>query len=74
MIIDGDGNGTGGAGKIAADHEDDAKFSEGVSESENDGGDYTGKRERKNDGAESAEFVCAEDARSVEKFWIESFE
>jgi len=74
VIVDGDGDGARGAGKIAADHEDDAEFAERVSEGENNSGDYAGERKRKNNAAERAEFVCAENARGVEEFWIESFE
>ena len=53
-----------GAGKISADHENDAEFTEGVRESENDSGNYAGERKRKNDLEKCAPGICAEDAGS----------
>jgi len=73
MIVNGNGDGARGAGKISANHEDDAEFAEGVSESENDGGDYAGERKRKNDLAERTPWISTEDARGGEEFWIEAF-
>ena len=74
VVVDGDGDGARGAGKISANHEDDAKFTERVGKRKNGGGDYTGKRKRKNDLAERAPSICTEDARGGEEFWIEAFE
>ena len=74
MVVDGDGNGAGGPGKISADHKDHAKFAQSVSESENDGRDYTGERKRKSDTTKSAPGTCAENARGGEKFGIETLE
>jgi len=74
VIVNGDGDGASGAGKISANHEDDAKFAESVCEGENDGGDYSRSRKRKNDLAKRAPRVCAEDARGGEEFWVEAFE
>src|SRR5882724_2754236 len=74
VVVDGDGDGARGAGKISADHEDDAKFTEGVGESENNGGDDSRSRKRKNDLAKRAPRVCAEDAGGGEEFRIEAFE
>jgi hypothetical protein len=74
VIVDGDGNGAGGPGEIAAHHEDDAKFAEGVGEGEDDSSDYAWQRKRKNDAAESAPLICAENAGGGEKLWIKSLE
>jgi hypothetical protein len=74
VIVNGDGDGARCTGEIAADHEHDAEFTEGVREGKDNRSDYTRERERKNDGAEDAEFVGAEDSRGVEEFWIEAFE
>src|SRR5262245_59586815 len=41
-VVNGDGNGAGSAGKISANHEDDPKFAESVSESKDESGDHTG--------------------------------
>src|SRR3989440_6371692 len=74
VVVNGDGDGASGTGKISADHEHDAKFAESVSEGENDRGNYAGERKRKNDLAKRAPRVCAEDARGGEEFWVEAFE
>ena len=74
VVVDGDGDGASGAGKISANHEDDAEFAESVGEGENDRGDYSGSRKRKNDLAKCAPRVCAEDAGGGEEFWVEAFE
>lgn len=74
MVVNGDGNGASGSGKVAPNHENHAEFAEGVSESEDDGCDYAGKRERKDDAAKGAKLVGAENARGLEEFWIEAFE
>lgn len=74
VIVDGDRDGAGGAGKISADHEHDAEFAESVSEGEDGGGNYTGERKRKNDLAKGAQGIGAEGARSGEEFWVEAFE
>ena len=74
VVVDGDGDGASGAGKISANHEDDAEFAESVSEGENDRGNYAGERKRKNDLAKRARRVCTEDARGGEEFWVEAFE
>src|SRR5256885_8460857 len=74
VVVNGDGDGASGTGKISADHEDDAKFAESVREGENDRGNYAGERKRKNDLAKRAPRVCAEDAGGGEEFGIEAFE
>lgn len=74
VVVNGDGNGASGAGEIAANHKDDAKFTDRVGKSEDNGSDYSGKRKRKNNSSERAPFVCTEDAGSGEKFWVETFE
>ena len=43
VIVDGNGDGARGAGKIATDHEDNAEFAESVGECEDRGSDYSGK-------------------------------
>ncbi len=74
VVVDRDGDGARGSGKIAADHEDDAKFAEGVSEGQNNSGYYARQRKRKNDASKRAPGIGAEDAGGGEKFWIEAFE
>src|SRR5882757_6018355 len=44
VVVNGDGDGASGARKISANHEDDAKFAESVSEGQNDCGNYAGER------------------------------
>jgi len=74
MIVNGNGDGARGAGKISANHEDDAKFAERVGKRKDDSGDYAGERKRKNDLAERAHRIGTEDVGGGEKFWIEALE
>src|SRR5262249_49631432 len=59
-VVDGDGDGTRSSGKIAADHEDDAEFAEGVCECEDNRGDYSRKGKGEDDAPKGAPIVCAE--------------
>src|SRR5258708_5508688 len=58
VVVNEDGDGASGARKISANHEDDAKFAESVSEGQNDCGNYSRSRKRKNDLAKRAPRVC----------------
>ena len=60
LVVEGDGEGAGGAGDVSAEHEDDAEFADGVGEGEDRRGDERGLRERESDSAEDAERRGAE--------------
>src|ERR1700691_4590432 len=49
LVVDGNGEGAGGAGDVAADHEDDTEFTDRVREAESRGGDdgVRGERQEK---------------------------
>ena len=49
LIVERDGERARGAGKIAADHEDNAEFADGVGEAEYGRGEERSAREREND-------------------------
>lgn len=72
VIVDGDGDGARGTGKISANHEDNTEFAESVSEGQDDGGNYARQRKRKNDLAEGAPGICAEDAGRGKELWVEA--
>src|SRR5262245_48811750 len=74
VVVDGDGDGSRGSWKIAADHEDDAELAEGVGKCEDNGGEHSGKGEREDDTPKRAPVVGAKDSGGGQEFWIESFE
>lgn len=74
MVVDGYGYCASDTGEIATDHEYDTKFTEGVGESKNKRGEYTGKGKWENDPPEGAPGVCAENVGGGDEFWIEAFE
>ena len=62
LVVDGDGESARGAGNVAADHEDDAEFSDGVGEAEGGGCEDGAGGEREENLAKDAEASCAEKA------------
>jgi hypothetical protein len=67
LIVDGDGQGAGSAGDIAADHEDDAEFTHGVGEAKGGCGDYGTEGERQHDFGKDAEASGTEEACLLEE-------
>ncbi len=62
------------AGNVAADHEDDSEFSDGVGEAERGGGEDGALREREKDFAQDAEAVGAEEMSLFEEGGIDGVE
>lgn len=54
LVVESDGEGSGGSGDVAAEHEDDAEFAYGVGEGEDGGGEERGAREGEDDAAEGS--------------------
>ena len=66
VVKDGDGEGAGDAGDVAADHEDYAEFADGVGEGEDGRGEEGHAGKRKGDAAEDGPGGGAEDAGDFE--------
>ena len=70
LIEDGDGEGSGDAGDVAANHEDDSELADGVGEGEDGGGEKRHARKRQGDAAEDgpgrgSENLCDLDGGAV---------
>lgn len=74
VVVNGDGNSTGGARDVAADHEHDAKFAEGMREGEGEAGDQARDGERQNYAVKGSPARCAERGGGGEEFAVDGGE
>src|SRR5262249_44794069 len=72
-VIDFDGDRARDAGEVAANHEDNAKFTKRMREAENDGRENAWEGEWENDAEKRAPFSCAENSRRGEEFRVDRF-
>jgi hypothetical protein len=71
LIVEGDGEGAGGARDVSADHEDDAEFTDGVGKAEGRGGDEGVGGEWEQDAGEDAERAGSEELGLFDEGWLD---
>jgi len=67
-IVDVDGNGSRDSRQIAAHHQDNAEFAQGVRETQNHGGYDSGQRQRQNDSPEGPQASAPRTAEASRSF------
>ena len=74
LIVKNNGKRARGAGNVAAKHEDDAEFADGVEKTENHSGKKGAARKRKENAGDQTDRACAEKARGVDERCVDGGE